>query len=119
MYWIYCPKARNASHADINWKPATATSASGRSRLIIRKSENDGHLKRDGAALIREQVRGGQFVFSGQDWFFITKHKELISSVMLRNWNTQGAPSRHIRRLTAIAAQYRGSLPSRIALFLQ
>ena len=31
-YWIYCPKARNASHADINWKPAAATSASGRSR---------------------------------------------------------------------------------------
>ena len=27
---------------------------------------NDEHLKRDGAALIRKQGRGGQFVFSGQ-----------------------------------------------------
>ena len=31
---------------------------------------NDEHLKRDGAALIREQGRGGQFVFSGQDRSF-------------------------------------------------
>ena len=34
------------------------------------KRPNDGHLKRDGAALIREQGRGGQFVFSGQDRSF-------------------------------------------------
>jgi hypothetical protein len=28
---------------------------------------NAGHLQRDDTALIREQGRGGQFVFSGQD----------------------------------------------------
>jgi hypothetical protein len=31
---------------------------------------NDGHLQRDGTALIRKQGRGGQFVFSGQDCSF-------------------------------------------------
>ena len=35
------------------WKPATARSASGRSRLNITKAIDKGHLKRDGAALIR------------------------------------------------------------------
>ena len=30
---------------------------------------NDGHLKRDGTALVREQGRGGQFVFSSQNSF--------------------------------------------------
>jgi hypothetical protein len=37
-YWIDCPKPRNASHADMNWKPAIAKSASGRSRLNIRNA---------------------------------------------------------------------------------
>jgi hypothetical protein len=32
LYWIYCPKERNAAHAEIYWKPAAATSASGISR---------------------------------------------------------------------------------------
>ena len=27
---------------------------------------NEGHLKREGPALVREQGRGGQFIFSGQ-----------------------------------------------------
>jgi hypothetical protein len=31
---------------------------------------NDERLKRDSAALVREQGRGGQFIFSGQDRSF-------------------------------------------------
>jgi len=41
-YCTYCPKERNASHADINWKPAIPRSASGRSRVIIRKKTTAG-----------------------------------------------------------------------------
>ena len=41
-YWMDCPKARNACHADMYWKPAIATSASGRSRLSIRKRKTMG-----------------------------------------------------------------------------
>jgi hypothetical protein len=37
LYWIYCPKERNAVHAEINRKPAAATSASGISRLDTMK----------------------------------------------------------------------------------
>jgi hypothetical protein len=32
LYWMYCPKERNADHAEINRKPAAATSASGINR---------------------------------------------------------------------------------------
>jgi hypothetical protein len=41
-YWIDCPKFRNAPHADIYRKPAAATSASGKSRLIAKKSQTKG-----------------------------------------------------------------------------
>jgi len=37
LYWIYCPKERNAPHAEIDRNPAAATSASGRSRLTPKK----------------------------------------------------------------------------------
>jgi len=37
LYWIYCPKERNAVQAEIYWKPAAATSASGMSRLATMK----------------------------------------------------------------------------------
>ncbi|MCS3593038.1 hypothetical protein M2227_004562 [Bradyrhizobium elkanii] len=41
-YWINCPKPRKAFHADMNWKPAIAMSASGRSRAMIRKRKTIG-----------------------------------------------------------------------------
>jgi len=34
---MYCPNERNAAHAEINWKPAAAASASGISRLATMK----------------------------------------------------------------------------------
>ncbi|MBR0875472.1 hypothetical protein JQ633_34320 [Bradyrhizobium tropiciagri] len=41
-YWISCPKPRNACQADMNWKPAIAMSASGRSRAKIRTTKTIG-----------------------------------------------------------------------------
>ncbi len=52
-----CPNARKACRAEIYWKPAIATSASGSSKAQHQKNKDEGHLERDGAALIREKQR--------------------------------------------------------------
>ena len=66
-YWVRCPDITQRLMCGDEPKASDSKIGKRQKQAHHHEKPNDGHLKRDGAALIREQGRGGQFVFSGQD----------------------------------------------------
>ena len=130
-YWIDCPKFTQCLPRGYKLEASDSNVGKRQKQAHHQEKPNDGHLKRDGAALIRNErslwrtsatstavclplpvadnlgyrsdsnrrllsnIRPMQIIttimsITSGVWP-LTKHKESISSVMLRNWNTQGS----------------------------